>query len=289
MKWLDRLERRFGAYAVPNLTLWLLAGQAMVFLGQFIGPKARIGGGAAEIIGSIALDPQKVYAGEWWRLLTFPFIAPVGGLPIFAIFYFLIFFYLGTTLENAWGSFRYNAYLGIGYVATVAAAFLADAISPGAGWVVGDYVYWSLFLAFARLQPDFEIRLFFVLPVKMRYLAWFVWAGYALPVIFGPWNARMMAIAAVANYLVFFGFEIVGQAKQGRRRMKQQAKRLKPAERVAHECRVCGITSGMAPKMAFRYCSKCAGQQCYCPDHLKNHEHVVESDASDQPRRGGSA
>ncbi|CAN0347716.1 unnamed protein product, partial [Ectocarpus sp. 4 AP-2014] len=107
MNWLDRLDRRFGQFAVPNLTLWLLAGQAMVFVAQYVGPKARFGGGVAEIAASLALDPQKVYAGEWWRLLTFPFLAPLGEWPIFAIFYFLIFFYLGTTLENVWGVFRY--------------------------------------------------------------------------------------------------------------------------------------------------------------------------------------
>lgn len=277
MKWLDRLDRRYGRHAVPNLTLWLLAGQAMVFLAQYVGPKARFGGGAMEIAASLALDPQKVYAGEWWRLFTFPFLAPLGEWPLFAIFYFLIFFYLGSTLEAAWGAFRYNAYLGIGYVATVAVAFLADAISPGAGAVVGDYIYWSLFLAFARLRPDFEILLFFVLPVKMRYLAWFVWAGYALQVLLGPWNVKMMAVAAVANYFAFFGFDLVGQAKQVRRRRQQKAKAVNATEKVAHECRVCGLTSAMAPRAAFRYCSKCAGQQCYCPDHLKDHEHVVDS------------
>jgi len=48
------------------------------------------------------------------------------------------------------------------------------------------------------------------------------------------------------------------------------------AKPIQHECRVCGLTSGMAPKTAFRYCSQCAGQQCYCPDHLRDHEHVTE-------------
>lgn len=275
MKWLDRLERRFGSYAVPNLTLWLLAGQAMVFLAQYVGPKAR-NGGAREIVEALVLEPQRVYAGEWWRLLTFPFIAPMGGFAILAIFYFLIFFYLGSTLEAAWGDFRYNAYLAIGYLATVAAAFLADAIAPGAGVTVGDYVYGSLFLAFARLNPDFEIYLFFILPVKVRWLAWLWWFGYFFTMVFGAWNERLMATAAVLNFLIFFGGDLLRQAKQGRQRQRRRPAKTQAAPVVAHECRVCGLTSAMAPKTPFRYCSKCVGQCCYCPDHLRDHEHVTE-------------
>lgn len=281
MSLIDRLEKRFGAYSLPGVTLWILAGQAMVFVSQYIGPMARAGvpgGGAMAIYDALALDPQKVYAGEWWRLFTFPFLAPLGTFPLFVLCFFWFFYFVGTTLESTWGTFRYNAYLALGYIATVASAFIADAIVPGGGAVLGSYVFGGLFLAFARLYPDFEIYLFFILPVKVKWLARLQWAGYWLMAIFGGWYTRLMVLAAIFNYLIFFGGEVFREAKQGHRRMKLKAKTLKAPDKVTHECRVCGLTSAMAPKAAFRYCSQCAGQCCYCPDHLKNHEHVMEGE-----------
>lgn len=273
MSLLDRLEKRYGHYALPGVTLWLLAGQAMVFLAQYVGPNAGAGGAIAQ---SLALDPQKVYDGEWWRLITFPFLAPLGQFPLLVIFFFWFLYFIGTTLEGAWGVFRYNVYLGLGYLATVAAAFLADAIQPGSGLIVGDYVYGSLFLAFARLYPEFEIYLMLILPVKIKWLARIQWAWYWFVAIAGDWHMRLMALAAILNYVVFFGREVFSEAKQGHRRMKHKAKTLNVQEKVMHECAVCGLTSDMAPKTAFRYCSKCVGQRCYCPDHLRDHECVTQ-------------
>lgn len=277
MKLLDRLERRLGRYALPNVTLWLIAGQAMVFLAQYVGPAAQApGGGALRIHEQLGLDAGAVLAGEWWRLFTFPFLAPLGAFPIFVLFFFWFFWFIGTTLEGAWGVFRYNAFLLVGYLATIAAAFIAHGISPGSGVVVGDYLFGSLFLAFARLYPEFEIYLFLILPVKIKWLARLQWLGYAFVALFGDWHTRLMSLAAIANVLLFFGAEIVRDMRQGHRRMTQQAKTLKTPAKVMHECRVCGLTSEMAPKASFRYCSQCAGQCCYCPEHLREHEHVVE-------------
>jgi hypothetical protein len=279
MSLLDRLEKRFGAYSPPGLTLWILAGQAMVFVSQYIGPRAQPGvpgGAAAGIYEALALDPQQVIAGEWWRLLTFPFLAPLGQFPLFVLFYFWFLYFIGTTLEGAWGSFRFNAYLALGYLATVAAAFIAYAVAPGGGLAMADFLYGSLFLAFARLYPDFEILMFFILPVKVKWLARLQWAFYWYVVIFGDWFSRLTVLAAIFNYLIFFGRDVLREMKHGRRQMQRKAKTLKEPAKVLHECRVCGLTSAMAPKAAFRYCSQCAGQCCYCPEHIKDHEHVAD-------------
>lgn len=277
MKWLDWLEKRFGAYAVPEVTLWLLLGQAMVFAAQYVGPLAN-GGFGNLVHAKLSLDPQAIYDGEWWRLLTFPFLAPLNDYALLVIFYFYLFYLIGTTLDGVWGTFRFNVFLAIGYLATVGAAFLADAIQPGAGSFTYEYVYGSMFLAFARLYPDFTIMLMFILPVKIKWLAWLQWFGYWVAIILGDWHTRLMVLAAVFNYLVFFGRDLFVDAKQGHRRMKHKAKHIKHHTKVVHECRVCGLTSEMAPRTSFRYCSKCAGQCCYCPDHIHNHECVVEAD-----------
>jgi ribosomal protein L37AE/L43A len=81
-------------------------------------------------------------------------------------------------------------------------------------------------------------------------------------------------LASIANYLAFFGREHFREVKQGQRRRSFQAKIEKTAKAL-HTCRVCGLDSESSPKTAFRYCSKCAGQCCYCPEHIQNHEHVL--------------
>lgn len=276
MTLLDRLEKRFGRYAVENVTLILIGGQVMVFLAQYLQP-----GGAADLYAKLALDPQLVYQGEVWRLLTFVFLAPLSEYPIFVIFFWWLFYMMGTALEQSWSAFRYNVFLGIGYFASIAATMLVEYFQPGAGIGLGDYLYGSVFLAFARLYPNFEILLFFILPVKVRWLALITWIFYGLQFVFAPdWLSRVLIVMAVLNYLIFFGRDIVRDAKQGHRRMQHQAKTLRQPEKVTHECRVCGLTREMAPKTAFRYCSECDGQCCYCPDHIRNHEHVRQQVAS---------
>ena len=270
---LDRQERRFGRYALQNITLWLIAGQVIVFIGQFMQPA---GANPFAVIDRLALDPQRIYEGQVWRLLSFIFIAPLSIYPIFVIFFWWLFYLMGTTLEVTWGAFRYGVFIAMGFFASIAAAFIADFFAPGAGYGTGDFLYGSVFLAFARFHPNFQIFLFFLLPIAIKWLALLQWIGYGFGFIFGDWHTRLMIVAATVNYLFFFGRDIWLDIKQGRRRMIHQAKTLKQPTRVMHECRTCGVTSEMAPKMQFRYCSQCAGSCCYCPDHLKDHEHVVE-------------
>ncbi|TWT87324.1 hypothetical protein Mal64_28620 [Pseudobythopirellula maris] len=273
MKLLDRLERRFGRYAVPNLTLLLIVGQVVVYFAQLMLPRG------GDVFLKFALFPELVLEGQVWRLVTFLFIPPAAGaFPIFVIFFWLIYYMMGTALETTWGDFRYGVFLAIGYLASIAAAFLVEAFTPGGGAVVGDYLYGSVFLAFARLYPDFEIMLFFVLPVKVKWFARLTWLLYAYQLLFSQtWVERLLIVAAVLNFLLFFGGEIWRDAKQGHKRMRRQSKQLKTKgpTKLAHECRVCGLTSDMAPKTSFRYCSQCEGQQCYCPDHIRDHEHVT--------------
>lgn len=274
MKLLDRLEKRFGRYAVENTTLFIIACQVVVFIAQYTQAN-----GAAGLFERLALDPSKVVEGEVWRLVTFMFLAPLSELPIFVFFFWYLFYLMGSALEQSWGVFRFNLYCGLSYLLTVAASFLAEALSPGFGVGVGDYLYGSVFLAFARLFPEFQLLLFFILPVKIKWLARLQWLIYGLnfaqALAIGNWFTLLNIAAAVGNFFIFFGKDIWQGIKQGHRRHQYRAKTLKASQSVSHECRICGLTRDMAPRTAFRYCSKCDGQCCYCPDHLHNHEHVV--------------
>jgi hypothetical protein len=141
------------------------------------------------------------------------------------------------------------------------------------------FVYGTLFLAFARLFPDYVIQLMFVLPIRIRWLALITWIAYGYVFLRGDWAVKVIIVASLLNYFIFLGRDHLREIKQGQRRRTFQAKAAKAAHPI-HTCRVCGANNDDSPKLAFRYCSKCAGQCCYCPDHIQNHEHVVEEESA---------
>jgi hypothetical protein len=177
---------------------------------------------------------------------------------------------MGTALERTWGTFRFNAYLLLGYAATVAAAFILPAGAASNGYLQG-----SVFLAFAHLFPEFELYIFFILRVKIKWLALLTWIAYGIILLVGDWMSRLMVLASVCNFLVFFAQDLLERVRTGRRRMAIQAAQLAAREPAYyHRCTVCGITDRTNPTMEFRYCSKCAGNHGYCADHLRDHAHV---------------
>jgi len=262
MNLLNRLERHLGPYAVANLTLFLIACQVVVYLAAQAKP---------ELVEHIALIPEKVLAGEVWRLVSFLAMPPFTNV-FFAFFFWYLFYLMGTALEHFWGTFRYNVFLVLGYVATVAVSFAVPDQPASNAFMQG-----SVFLAFAFLNPDFELYLFFILPVKIKWFALVTWIGYGLLVLFGDGLTRLLVLASVCNFLVFFAKDILVRIQTGRRRMAIQAARMaeKPKP-FFHRCVVCGITDRSHPRMDFRYCSKCSGSCAYCSEHLANHDHVLD-------------
>jgi len=275
MTLLSRLNAKFGRYGVANVTMILIAGQVLMYVVGHLNVDPNQPGFG--ILDRLQMYPSRVLAGEWWRLITFLFDPPQMNV-IFAFFFWYLFYLMGTTLEVNWGPFRYNIFLLVGYLASIAFAFVAYFTHPP-GWPTmpasSAFLYGTVFLAFARLYPDFTLYMFFILPVKIRWLALLQWIVYAFTFLFGDWMAKAMVAASVVNYVLFFGRDIWIDLKQGHRHMRRHAQSLRTPQRIVHTCRVCGLTNDDAPQMQFRYCSKCDGDACYCADHLRNHEHIV--------------
>jgi len=271
MSLLTKLERLLGRFAVPNLTLYLIIGQVLIWVLALM---------AGFNIERIALLPVAVLAGEAWRLVTFLFVPPSLSTDalslVFMAFGWYVFYLMGSALEHYWGDFRYNAFLGLGWLLTVAAAFATPGVYASYSFLAG-----SVFLAFAYLNPDFELLIFFLLPVKIKWLALIQWLFYAFYLAVGSWSVRLAVLAATGNFLLFFAGEIANRIRTGRRQMTHQAHVFAAstdAREPRHRCRVCGKTEFSDPRADFRYCSKCAGNECYCGDHIFNHEHVVVED-----------
>jgi len=267
MKLLDRLERKLGRFAVPNLTLILIFGQVVFYVAS----QAELHGAFQEpVVERLRLIPRFVLQGEVWRLFTFVFDPP-GGNVLFAMLFWYFFYLIGTVMEHTWGTFRYNVYLLVGYVATVGVSFLVPNAPASFAFLQG-----SVFLAFAYLYPNFVIQLMFLFPIRVKWLAWVTWAGYCLVFLSGNLVAMAMVGASVANFFLFFGKEVFLRARSGHRSMKHQAVHIIGQEKPRHVCIVCGATNKTHPQIDFRYCSKCRGQRCYCEEHLQNHEHIQE-------------
>jgi hypothetical protein len=267
----DKLERALGRYAIPNLSIYIVIGQVFVLLALMFNLLP---------VELFVLRPSRVMQGEWWRLLTFPFfLAPPTGSfgPIFTAFALYMFYMMGSALEAYWGAFRYNLFLFLGCALTVGAAFITPHNAASNLFLAG-----TVFLAFAYLNPDFEFMIFFILPVKVKWLALLAWVGYGVSFFLGTWPARVQVLASVGNFLLFFAGDIFGGMRRGRRAITRKTQEFNEAGEPRHRCRVCGKTDRTNPELDFRYCSKCANDECYCSEHIHNHVHVV---APDEPAK----
>ncbi len=212
MNFLDRLERRFGNWNIPQLALFIVGANAAIYVLSQIRP---------EFIGQLVLDPVAIRHGEFWRLITFLFVPPRMGL-LWMFFWLVVFYQFSLALEQEWGDFRFLLFYAIGGLSTILAAL----------FVVQDTLSnlplnTTLFLAFATLFPDYEILLFFILPVKVKYLALVTWIWLAISFALSPFSGRVAIVAALVNYVIFFGPQIWENVKlrievyRNRRRFKQ--------------------------------------------------------------------
>jgi len=265
MNILNTLERKLGRYAIKQLIVYIVGINALIYM-------LRIGMPQSDAIGKLWLDPQLIMQGEVWRLITWIFIPPPASL--IWIFFILYFYYMiGIGLEQEWGSFRFNIYYFTGVAGTTLAAFIIGYGSTAL------YLNLSLFLAFAYIYPDFEILLFFILPVKVKYLAWLNWAFVAFTVITKPIPEKVAAIVSISNFFLFFGSDIVSTMRRRgsayhRRGTFKRAFQAPAQKGFIHKCTICGMTENDDITMEFRYCSTCEGDHEYCMKHLKAHEHI---------------
>jgi membrane associated rhomboid family serine protease len=199
MRWIDRLERRFGDWAIPQFPLFIVLANAAVYILSYLKPMFAT---------RLYLDPAAIAQGEYWRLFTFLFVPPANITPFWLVIWLFVLYQYGQALENEWGEFKFCLFYLVGALATVVAALLIVRGPIDNIWLNG-----SLFLAFATLYPESELPLFFILPVKVKYLGWFAWAGIVFSFVMGDFPTRMAILASLCNYYLFFGRDIGERAK----------------------------------------------------------------------------
>lgn len=280
MKWLNKMERKFGKYAVKNLTVYLLACYGIGYIISFVMP---------DLLNYFTLEPAMILRGQIWRLVSWVIIPPTSKL-IYVIFMMLLYYSLGQTLERIWGAFRYNLYMLSGMLFTIIGAFIAygivfakyHIIAGGFGAVVSTYyINMSIFLACAAIMPELELWFWGLIPIKMKWFAILDVIFVGMDLFRGGIVTRIIIVASLLNFVIFFFANRNMQRynpKQVIRRKNFERKINEPVHDYGngarHKCAVCGRTELDDPNLEFRYCSKCKGNYEYCSDHLFTHEHV---------------
>jgi hypothetical protein len=256
MPWIDRAETKFGHLAIPGLLRYIAGFNALCFVLIKLNPP---------FYAFLHLDPTLILQGQVWRLFTFIFIPVIGGIfPdwLGAAMYVLYFVWIGDGLEQAMGAFRLTLFYFLGMLGTIIAGFIAHA--DPSGFLLNT----SLLFAFARFYPDLMIYLFFVLPVKVKWLAWISGAFVLFGFVTGALAYQAAVLVALGNFLLFFGREILHDARQ-RREVSSRRRRFEEARQTdgdtLHRCAVCGRTEVQAPELEFRVARD--GHE-YCREHL---------------------
>lgn len=205
---LEKIERKVGRYAIRNLMNYIVLGMGIVFvMDMFLFPFTRF-----SMSSLLAFNLSAILRGQVWRLVSFIFIPPRSSI-LFILFALYFYWMMGTTLENQWGRFRFNAYYLCGIVGNLIAGLIT-------GYATNFYLNLSLFLAFAILYPDFQVMILFVLPVKMKWLA----IAEAVLLVFtamGQGLAGWVALLfSLLNVALFFGRDLIDVGQSAYRRYK---------------------------------------------------------------------
>lgn len=309
---LKNLRQRFERFCyknrnkgISNLMLYIVIGNAIVYLISNINQSYLL-------YDILCFDRTSILQGQVWRLFTYMFTSFSNGsnFMLVAISY-LCYYSIGKAIENIWGVFRFNLFYLSGVVMMDIFAMCFGGIPVVIdGYAIDlSYYYWSmgstlnmtLFLSYATLYPNNHFLLFFIIPVKawifaVLDLALTVWQMISLsyPVFCFPHN--LFPLVAIANYLLFFGKDVINIIPVSWQLNARRLFKKKPAKKTGtipfpsagsyqasvasqtapynHRCTVCGRTDTDYPELEFRYCSRCNGYHCYCEDHISNHTHV---------------
>ena len=283
---------------IRNLMLYIFVGNIIVYAFSLIDP-------SNVLYQALYFNREAILHGQVWRLFSYVFTEMAGATGFnvfFSVLFLFCYFIIGRQLEAYWGTLRFNCYYFSGIILMDIAGLLLQTTATS------SYLNLSLFLAYATIAPDTRFLLFYIIPVKAKYLAW-VYMGITLLDIVGSFVTTVQAgmtyvlplrayllcfypLIALLNYILFFGKDIQNVLPDFMRYRTTKTQRAYRANQrpnpnwsadyrsstgekpYHHKCTVCGRTDVTNPELEFRYCSKCKGYYCYCMDHINNHVHI---------------
>ena len=274
---IDRFCALHPRLGIPGLMRYIVIANALIYVVSIFDKSGLL-------LSALAMSPEAVLHGQVWRLATYVLIPTNGGF--WLVVSLMFYYWLGDALERLWGSAKFTIYYLSGTLLSALAALLVYAIDRQPIALFGaSYVNTALFMAYALTYPDAMVRIYFILPIKMKWLALLDVALILLDgIAIGP-IVVLLAVPSFINYFIFtwsfwsmkLGFvrrQADPQVINFKRAKRQAEKKAKETGGYMHKCAVCGITDQDDPNMEFRYCSKCDGYYCYCANHINNHIHI---------------
>lgn len=291
----SKFEKKFGKYAIKNLSLYLIIGYVIGYVIYYIN---------ADLYGYLTFNPYMILHGQVWRIFTW-LLMPPEELGIFTIIMLILYYQLGQGLERTWGTYRYNVYMFSGFLFTIVSAFVLyivygllyaqvvsdyQVLSMAIGSSVSTYyINMSIFLAYAATYPEEQLMFYFLIPIKIKWFGFIYGIYIVLEIVkafsyYSTVQAVIITVLIVASLLNFLLYMIFGRSRnrfnpnqvKRRHQYKQSIRNAKPVNYeggARHKCAVCGRTELDDPSLTFRYCSKCSGNKEYCQEHLFTHTH----------------
>lgn len=291
-RFLSEMERKFGRYAINNLTLYIIVLYVIGYVIKLL-PNGSL------IQSYLTLNPYLILHGQVWRLVSWVLLPPTA-LSIWLLITLYLYYFIGTTMERTVGSFRYNVFIFGGMILMILAAFVSYAWvcfkfgSRGEEAIASMMMYYSgvfstyyvqemVFLSFAISYPEIQLLLMFIIPVKVKYLGILYAAYMGFEAIFsGIIGGDIPILIAILFQFINLGLFYISTGRahhfrpsENRRRAQfQQSVKMAPKGITRHKCAVCGRSETDDPNLEFRFCSKCNGNYEYCQDHLFTHQHI---------------
>ncbi|MEQ9367380.1 MAG: hypothetical protein RIF32_24320 [Leptospirales bacterium] len=266
-----KLERTLGKFAIENLTIYLTVLIAAVSTyAQFVDPG----------FGLLSFDALFV-RGEFWQLFLFPFNMATGGATMGGAFWLLLLVYIfwlfASQLEAEIGGVAFNAYCFFAILCILVGHLLGDYFF---GLGVNPYFLDLVILAAVCYRnPEQVIMLYFIIPVKLKWLAVLVFGAMGVFAIIDISRSGSLLplwdpLFGMAAWFAFYGPEAARtMAWRGEQRVRKASYEARTAGVTVHRCTVCGLTERDDPHMDFRFCVDCADHE-YCSEHLARHEHI---------------
>lgn len=289
-KWVDKFCYKHPRFGIPNLMKYFIIISAIVFV---VGMMDR----TYTFYSYLYFEPRLILHGQVWRLITWIFI-PTNDIP-WIIIELYFYYFLGSTLENVLGSGRFTIYYLMGIILNILYALIFMLVSGTTALITSMYLNLSLFFAYAVMYPEHRVMLFFIIPIKVKWIAIvdaaFMLLNVLLNIAVGNWIIAFLPVVAILNFFIFFGDHLLSSARRSsfgafnpntikfksaaRKYKKQQENgsgKTASGKIYQHKCSVCGKTDADNPELEFRYCSRCEGYHCFCMDHINNHVHFTE-------------
>ena len=272
---LKKLKKNFSFLSFKNASLYFIAIQTLVFLSLWSGLllNENLFLGAKLIVNNF----------ELWRIFSFVFMPPI--IPVYGmqlgLFDFLylflnwfIFYYIAQYLENHLGSFIFNFLWIIYYLFILLGVFIIQLIFPQFSIIIRDQFFFNglffiMFLAYALLNPNYEMLLFFIIPLKVKFIAFISLGIYIFSIFLHVVNFNILYatlhIITLLNFYLFFSTEI--QSFLGKSRFEKRITNTineDASDVMIHKCIICGKNSINFPELEFRYRNSDNGLKCYC-------------------------